>query len=656
MRAFKIDQFKGITPRSPDHLIQPNEGTIAENCDLAYGQLQSLKGPLQYPAGTLAINAAALWSENGSSGYAGPVDADGVISPLQSGSARDRLYYTTDDDFRVTTRSGATSFGINQPQQSWRVGVPRPTVTPTIELAIPVEYTAAVAAQTSAQAARDAAQAVVDAATIARDAAAQDEAQKAIAASSYVNPGGEGGSSSADEAAIVAHNASVVVLAQKQAALDAAQADLTEKNRSLVAAKAAIGPITTETRAYVFTYVNVWGEEGPPSAPVVVDVKHGSVNGVAGSLVITGHITLDAFGEYVPLDKVRVYRTQNNGGVSDDYYFVADLAASLAVNGVITQVDNVRSELLNETLISQNWYPPPVALRNLVSLGNGILAAGMGNIAMFSEPYKPWAWPPASTLTFAHDLMGVALHGSGALVTTVGPPCLVSGITPDAMTQTSLGLPQAGVSKWSILAMDGYIAYASRDGIVLVNGGQGSLSLSEKFFTRKVWNERYGAALGSMQFIYNDGCLIVFSRTQSFTPFMIRLDEARGSMTTMPGFAANAAFAIESAGGMFYSYGTDLFKFAGGADLPLHWRSSDMVLPAPQCFGMAQAECIGTFTVKFYTGMEKTLRHTEVIESTNKTFRLPSGFESDRWQIDIAGTGIFKWIKVGIKGIDLAGV
>ena len=539
MTPLKLDQFEGIYPRVSPSLLADRAAVAAEWCDFGYGELRSMKDG--FLLRTLAAAATSLFSEDGVQFYAWPQDVNTAISPLLSGASADRLYYTDGSDFRHAARSGATT-NPTTPGTSYRVGVPRPSVAPTIGLS---------------------------------------------------------------------------------SAPPAGSADL-------------------ESRAYLYTYVNIFGEEGPPSPAVGVDVL--TTTGV------TVYFTIDSFASYAPIKEVRIYRTQSGGTTATFYY--ATTFGAIGATGAQAVGDGVSAALLNEPLASTNYYAPAPNLQGLMALGNGILAAWTGNTMFFCEPYKPWAWPPQNVVTFNFPIVGAMPHGTGALVTTRGAPALVSGVSSDAMTQTPLDVPHAGVSKWALVDLAGVAAYATNDGIVLVSGTSASITLSERYFTREVWRTRYAAGLSSMQFAFYDGKLLVFSRAGLFTPFMLKLDEAQGSMSDLPGFVAATSLVLVTSDGLYYLVGANLYQFGGGAAHALYWKSRELVLATPGNFGIARALCIGTFTIRFYA--DGVLRHTQVVTSADLTFRLPSGFTALRWQIDIAGTGTFRELRIADTGRALA--
>jgi hypothetical protein len=402
--------------------------------------------------------------------------------------------------------------------------------------------------------------------------------------------------------------------------------------------------IETATRAYTYTYANVYNEEGPPSPPAVVEVKAQTIKGVTTYSTVTVEVVFDGSGDYVPITTARLYRA----GTTDQYLFVTSISGSSGKQAV---VDTVAAGALNEPLSSLDAYPPDPALKGLMNMGNGILGAWKGRELWLSEAYRPWSWPPAYMKTVKHRIVGALPNATGAIVTTIGRPSLFSGTSPDAMTEIPLDIEQPGMSKWSMCMLNGSAVYASRDGIVGVAGLQADLSLSQRYFTRKEWRERYGNALHTMQFAHYDGRLVVFSRTAAFKAFMVQLDEAGGAMTELPGLTAAAAAVVVASDQLYTVNGYALNQFGGGEDLPLHWKSGDIVLPKPAILAMAQVECSGDFTVKFHQSGK--LGYTKDVTSGSSTFRLPSdpipghaGLKpSDRWQIEVSGRGTFKWIK-----------
>jgi len=613
MQPVKIDQFGGLYPRYPSTALPPAGATAAQNIDFSFAnQLVSLNGDFNMK--TLAQACQYIWSEDGLRFYSWPNDTDAVISPLGSGVANDRLYYSSlTGGIQVTSRSLATVFG-NAPTAVYSVGVPRPTVAPAVTVVLPTMPTGAPAS--------------------AADIAAEQAKANAVP-----------------------YQPAATYYARLQAVQDQSASDLASAQAARDAVVQANAQIYTETRAYVYTYANIYNEEGPPSDAVVATVKTISYLNQTYYSTVSVQVTFDGYGAYVPINSARIYHT-GTGSTSDYLYALSATGSS----GKVTVSDTLTSAQLSEALGYYDSYPPPIGLQGLMYLGNGILAAWKGTEMWFSDAYRPWSWPPSYVIVFKYAIVGALAHGSGALVTTLGKPAMVSGISPDAMSQMSLDIPMAGTSKWSILDAEGMVYYASNDGIVGINGGQLDMSLSERFFTRETWRARCNNSLNDMVFAYYDGRLVIFSKSNAFTAFMLTLDEVAGCMTDLPNLVAQASAVLVTTDQMYTINGTKLNQFCGGGPATLQWKSDDHIFSDPTIFAIAEAECIGNFTINFY--QYGVLGYSVVLSSGQTVFRLPSqpylqypGLPiSDRWQIEIIGTGTFKRLKLAQSGRGLKDV
>lgn len=378
-----------------------------------------------------------------------------------------------------------------------------------------------------------------------------------------------------------------------------------------------------EQRAYTYTYVNQYGEEGPPAAPL--DIEGAAITSLTLSYTVppTG---------YCPISKIRVYRTAT--GTVTDYLFVGEVA----VNAVTPQfVDDVLTESLGETLATQNYYPPDQTLRGLCMMANGIMAGFLGNEVWFSEPYLPYAYNPAAIKPFKNRVVGICPFEGGLYVTTTTNPYIVMGAAPENMTDARVPAIQAGVSKGSIVDMGAYVAYASHDGIVSARGLDASLDASFKFFTRNEWRSRYGNKLAHMRLAAHDGSLLVWF--DDGTPgFMMRFEEEAPSLTQLSA-GITAAFVHPLADALYVSNGSSIYEFrAATTRKALTWWSKDFTLP-PTNFSALQLIGTGTLNVSVYA--DGVLTHTEMVTLTDSgqtVRRLPSGFLARRWSVKFVGS------------------
>jgi hypothetical protein len=206
------------------------------------------------------------------------------------------------------------------------------------------------------------------------------------------------------------------------------------------------------------------------------------------------------------------------------------------------------------------------------------------------------------------------------------------------------------------------VYYASHEGIVAVNGGQADMRLSERFFTRLTWRARCNNTLSDMQIAYYDGRVVFFSKSNAFTAFMINLDEAEPCMTDLPNLVAQTSAVLVTSDQMYTVNGNALNQFAGGSAATLQWKSDNHIFPDPTIFSIAQAECVGNFIINFY--QYGVLGYSVQIATGQTVFRLPAGpYQnypglpiSDRWQVEIIGSGTFKRLKMAQSGRGLKDV
>lgn len=643
MTVLSTNIFAGLLPRVSPSLLPDTHATVAQNCDFAYGELRGLKSDFQVQS--LVNAASSIYTDDGVAFYSWIEDVDAVRSPL-SNDTFNRLYYTTPTDFRVTTRSGM-GLGGGPPGSSYRVGVPQPSSAPVItapDTALPAdaqvtaifhyeysglkyqEFTVPLNTVTPGK------RWTFSAPT--KDVTTPTQAQGVLLLTAKDTTSGS------QIFSVYSLNSAFATESIWRLTLSGGAAPAPNQPAIFTADLAvSVSEAELTTTAYVYTYVNTYGEEGPPSAPASISIPT--------ELYPSVQVKKDAISDYAPIKEIRVYKTVPGQSVVD-YFFAYSIPVLSSSSTVFTTVDKVNADAINEPLTSDENYPPSPALVGLMILPNGIACARKGNELHFSKPYQMWAWPPGYVKTYKHNLVGGMVHGSGALITTTVQGFFISGISPDAMTETSIGLEQGGVSKWSLAKVGELLVYACNDGIVVVEGGIATMKPSERYFTRDVWRGLYKNGFSTMRFAVWDGRLIAYSTTGSFTPFMLRFDEAAGSMTDLPNFTANCSFTSPLSDQCYLVRGNVLYQFAGGSEVTATWASREIKTAAPVNLGVAQVICEGSWTVRFYAkkpGVGFVLKHTKTV-TQDTVLRLPSGFKADRWKIGVSGTGRMRELHV----------
>lgn len=231
-----------------------------------------------------------------------------------------------------------------------------------------------------------------------------------------------------------------------------------------------------ETRAYVYTYVNVFGsvqEESAPSPAGSVTVSS------SGATVTVGTFSAPPAGNY-NWQYINIYRTVA-GSSTVAYQFVAQIPINQA-----SYVDGLTVTQLGATLASTFYTPPPSTLQGLVEMPNGMLAGFTGNQVWFCEPYKPHAWPVSYMQTTEYQIVGLGVFGNTLFVGTLANPYLMTGTNPASVSSEKLPIMQPCASKRSIVSDQWGVVYASPNGMLGIGPGIQDI-ITQPLYTRDEW-------------------------------------------------------------------------------------------------------------------------------------------------------------------------
>ncbi len=389
---------------------------------------------------------------------------------------------------------------------------------------------------------------------------------------------------------------------------------------------------TTSSRAYVYTEITTFGEEGPPSlvtASEIIDAANGST--------VTLSLPAGSSGVY-SIAKRRIYRTDLNGV----FRFVKDVAG--VSSGTTT--DAVLDASLGEEIESaDNLAPPDDVTSNhpdgpmfgITTMPNGITAGFSGNTLLFSEPFLPHSYPLANQLTTATDVVGITTIGSGLLVTTKGKPVIVSGTDPRAMASLEIDANLPNTNKRSLVDMGEYAIYASPDGLVLAANSDVQL-ITQQIFTRDQWQEYYPNNIEAYEY---EGKYIGFtwdgSDTSTKKGFLFDPRGQKNAFIDLD-FYAHAGFNDRENDELYLVIGGVLKKFARSTSTRSYsWKSREFYSNKPISPGVAKisAESYSDLTFKLYA--DGSLKHTQVV-TNNNIFRLPGGYQAKSFYIIIEGT------------------
>jgi hypothetical protein len=453
-----------------------------------------------------------------------------------------------------------------------------------------------------------------------------------------------------------------------------------------VSVSGGTGP--TEARAYVYTWVSAYGEESPPSPPTLVtDNSDG-----------TWDLTMTAPGGAATdrnLTHTRIYRTVSGVSGETDYFFVAEVPiATLAYADVIASVT------ANQIIESLFWTPPPADLKGIVSMGNGIVAGFVRNEVYFCEPYRPHAWPAPYQLTVDSDIIGLGVYGQTLVVCTETSPFTITGATPSAMSVSRLAVIEPCMSRGSIASTPFGVIYASPNGLILV-GPAGVQNLTQSMASKSDWSRLL--ALPTLYGVESNGDYICFGSTavgcfdpggfdvgagfleQDFTgAFSGASIDPRDPRVAWVKLNSDepvqSVYADSWTGEIFISRQDGVYWWETDTARPrkvFKWKSKILEVPGATNFEAMRVYFRTLSTSPELTNPRKTTTDIEVDEhmwgvvrvyaderlvvtrelrETGEFFRLPSGFKSTRWQVEIEARVLIESIELAESAKELGDV
>ena len=399
---------------------------------------------------------------------------------------------------------------------------------------------------------------------------------------------------------------------------------------SVTGSTSVSGTETPQARSYIFTYVSAYGEEGPPNTALVSQVVN-----VYSDQSVTVDFPANPSGAYNLVSK-RLYRTDSDG----IFRFVATVALASDTYNDTTLEANLGEEIPTSSFVGPpddaSSEHPDGPLQGLISMPNGFLAGFSGQTVAFSEAFQPHAFPTAYRLTMKSDVVAIAPLTAGVLVLTKEKPAVIQGIDPDSMTMMEIDSTLSCVAKRSVVDMGSFVMYASPDGLVAATDNSLQLA-TEGVLTRDQWQDLVPSTIigfaweGHYIGFYNDG-----TESKGF------IFDPRGSKNSYVklDFHATAGFNDLENDELYLVVGGSVVKFAEHAStlLSYTWRSKSFYLPRPINPGVAKLNCESYSpnpTFKLYA--DGVLKHTQPVTSGD-TFRLPSGYKANEFEVEISGT------------------
>lgn len=423
----------------------------------------------------------------------------------------------------------------------------------------------------------------------------------------------------------------------------------TDPYRTLISSVTG-GAAPVVTRAYTYTWVNIYGEESAPALPATAA---GNANGVWNiSNMISPTTEFTGFADF---SKKRLYRTITGASGQTTYYRVAEIAA-----GVTTYADDgaVMTDAIlagNLKLESTSWQPPPATLKGFIAMPNGFLVGFDGNTIYMSEAYHFHAWPPEYKQATETPVVGLGILGQTCVVCTQGYPSTVTGSTPATCSFTKATTGEPCLSRGSIVSGPQGVVYASQNGLNLVGPG-GISNVTEQIITKDEWLRDYAPAyIRAVR--YQNGYLAL-RMPPSPSPrsaFFLDPTDLKVALTELSDFENIVGINVDFWSGEVFPLKAGMIQRWDPPSndlMPVQWLSKEYQYPFQENFGAyaiywddARYSNFNYGTsimptsekVRFKVYADRRLVYDQPVPKNGRGVRLPSGFKADIWQFEIRG-------------------
>ena len=327
---------------------------------------------------------------------------------------------------------------------------------------------------------------------------------------------------------------------------------------------------TTVTRAYVCTFVSGVGEEGPPSPPTLA-------TGTTGTWALSSIPTAVADSANRNVTHKKIYRTVSGNSSSTFFYVDIIPIAQTTYSDVATDAEVAANNVLEST----SFFEPPTDLEGFVVMPGGYLAGWAGRRLVFSEPYRPHAWPPEYEQATDYPIVGLAVWGNTLVVGTQSRPYLGQGVHPSAFTTQRMDAVEPCLSRRGMVATVAGVYYPSLNGLAFVNASGVSI-ITQGIMTKQEWAEYnpqdfFAAQLGLQYIAFNQNDVgIIFNPTEP-TSRLVEID----AVTNIQGIETDPY-----TGDVLLIKQNKVWQWdpAGSSTIYWRWKSKEYQFPKPVNF------------------------------------------------------------------------
>lgn len=337
--------------------------------------------------------------------------------------------------------------------------------------------------------------------------------------------------------------------------------------------------------------------------------------------------------------------------------------------------DDFDSRSLFDILGSDEYDAPPEELKGLTSAQNNILVGFVGNQLFFSEPGVPHAWPARYAVTLPYDIVGIAAISGSMLVTTESYPYIVSGSDPAAgMSVSRIDALYPCLNAKSMVTMGYGIVYSTHDGLAVFSPGGGPNIITKLLYNNDTWDVALDPATVIAEY-YGDN----YVASHSTGGLVFERDEKVGGFFVDTDYTFTASWYDPIEGKLYYVSGTngDIYEWNDLTQPAVTQTWKSKVINTKDMINMGAARIVADYgdttevwnetittwnattdtwdapdALTFKLWVDKDLIYTTIVND-DLTFRLPTGYRSDTFEIEVSGNIRVRAVHLGETPLSL---
>jgi hypothetical protein len=289
-----------------------------------------------------------------------------------------------------------------------------------------------------------------------------------------------------------------------------------------------------QTKAFTYTLVNEYGQEGPPWVPgegqsqIVSPFYEGNVLHFEVQYPFTDSKSDQDWDPKYKLKYVRVYLSNETSSGTSQFQLVTEfeLAEGAMQRTTFAYDHAIYSSNLGVVCPSLDWSQPPgyvngipvgdssvgPGLHGLNEVPGGIIGGFSGNQVCLSVPNFPHAWPVTQQYAVDTDVVGIGGFGTTIVALTLGQPYLAVGNDPANVVMEKIGDAMSCLSKRGIVSVNGTTIYPCPEGLKAIGPSIDDV-LTKDLMTKEQWAALYNPS--SINAYYWEGKYVSFYQLSS---------------------------------------------------------------------------------------------------------------------------------------------